>query len=80
MPAGRQVCCESHGPQKIGAGELIHVLTRLGLRYYQQIVAIAAAVLGSCVNSLAIAPRRLRAPGRREVVRDLMTTPNPETM
>jgi hypothetical protein len=74
------VCCESHGPQKFGAGEPIHVLTRLGLGYYQQIVAIAAAVLESCVNSLAIAPGGLRAPGRREVVRDLMTTPNPETM
>jgi hypothetical protein len=34
-PAARQVCCESHGPQKIGAGEPIHVLTRLGLGYYQ---------------------------------------------
>jgi hypothetical protein len=74
------VCCESHGPQKIGAGEPIHVLTLLGLRYYQQIVAIAAAVLESCVNSIGDRAAAGYAPGRREVVRDLMTTPNPETM
>src|SRR6516165_9632232 len=52
------VCRESHGPEKLGAVQRTDVLTRLGLRYYQQIVAIAAAMLASGVNSLAIAPRR----------------------